>query len=82
MRMEKIIITTTIEDGIVTITDNLGNKSSNDFDPEITISDQIGTFIADHIEEFNIHDEIISEGAENADYNDGYFDDDDDDFDD
>lgn len=80
--MEKIIITTTIEDGTITITDNLGNKSVNDLDPEITISDQVGTYVADHIEEYNIYSEIISEGNENADYNDGYFDDDDEDFDD
>lgn len=80
--MEKVIITITIEDGTVGITDNLGNKSLNDFDPDVTISDQIGTYVADHIEEYQIHKEIISEGNENADYNDGYFDDDDDDFDD
>ena len=80
--MEKVTLNVTIEHGIVTITDNIGNESSNDLDPDVGISDQVGTLVADHIEEFQIHKEIFAEGSENADYVDGYFDDDDDDFDD
>lgn len=73
--MRNVNINISIEDGIVVITDNLGNTSSNDLDPEITISDQIGTYVTDHIENHNIYSKILSEGIENADYMD------DDDFD-
>lgn len=80
--MEKVTINIQIEGGYITITDNLGNESTHDFDPDIIISDQVGTYVADHMEEFSIHNEILAEGSENADYVDGYFEDDDEDFDD
>lgn len=80
--MDRVSINILIEDGIITINDNLGNESTHDFDPDIAISDQIGTYVADHIEDNKIYDEIISEGIANQDYVDGYYDDDDDDFDD
>ncbi len=66
--MEKIVITVTIENGIVEITDNLGNTSNNDLDPDIMISDQIGTYVTDFVENNNIYADIIEEGVENEDY--------------
>lgn len=66
--MEKVTINITIEDGVIIINDNLGNESTNNFDPEVTISDQIGTYVAEHIENNNIYQEIIAEGIENSDY--------------
>ena len=78
IKMDRITINITIEDGIISIRDNMGNESNNDFDPDCTIADQIGTYVADHIEANQLYQEIINEGIENADY----MDDDDDDFDD
>ncbi len=66
--MEKVTINITIEDGVIIINDNLGNESTNNFDPEVTISDQIGTYVAEHIENNNVYSEIIAEGIENSDY--------------
>lgn len=66
--MKNVTINIIIEDGVVIINDNLGNTSSQDLDPEITISDQIGTYVTDHIENNNVYSEILSEGIDNADY--------------
>lgn len=66
--MDKVTINIVIEDGVITITDNMGNESTNSFDPEVTISDQLGTYVAEHIENNNIYSEIIAEGIENSDY--------------
>ena len=68
--MNKVSINITIEDGIIIISDNFNNTTTNDFDPDVTISDQIGTYVADHIESTGLYSEIISEGIDNADYND------------
>lgn len=66
--MNKVSINITIEDGIIIISDNFNNTTTNDFDPDVTISDQIGTYVADHIESTGLYSEIISEGIDNADY--------------
>lgn len=68
--MEKVSINITIEEGVIEITDNFGNKSCNDFDPDVLISDQIGTYVVEHIETYKLYDDIIAEGYDNADLND------------